>query len=192
MSETLVESNAAQRALIPGFVVNYTPVAMAQRAAKFRAKGRARLISLVIQVLITVALYFWFKPATDDWFFWLLVAGLAYSVLLVVVSFVKMVRSRTATSRVENRPALKVNPAGLVLATSAAGEVVSWEELTSLKGVNKYFNPGPRLAFQWGDGRKWSVPIILLDALPGTIDQAIRAYSRGRFGLDLSAVDELW
>lgn len=192
MSETLVEGDAVQRALIPGFVVNYTPVAMAQRAANFRAKGRARLVGLAIQILITVGLYFWFEPATSDWFFWLLAAGVVYSLVLVVVPFVKMRRARTATSRVENQPALKVSPAGLLLATRPEGEMVSWEELTSLKGVNKFFCPGPQLAFCWGDGRRWSVPIILLDALPGTIDQAIRAYSRGRFGLDLSAVDELW
>lgn len=177
---------------IPGFVVHYTPVAMAQRAAKLRVVVRRRVVSLLISAVVTVGLFFVFDVAVGSGYFWLLVASLAYSVVLLIVSIVKMYRARKTTSKVPHGPALQVDARGLVLATSPEGERVDWEQISLLKGLNRFLNPGPRLQIKWGSQSQWSVPIILLDALPGTIDSAMRAYSRGRFGLDLSAVDELW
>ena len=174
-----------------GMLVSHSPVAMAKRAGGLRAKLLPSWVSLVLSVAISVGLYLWQRPALTDLFTWLLVLPVVISTVRVVTNIVMLRRARIATSRIPLGPAFKIEPEGMVLATCPGGERVAWERITAVHGVDKFFSPGPRFEVLW-DGGRFEVPIIELDAAPSTIDSAMRAYSRGRFGLDLSGVKALW
>ena len=175
-----------------GMLVSYSPVAMAQRAARFRALLFRQWLGVAISVVISVVWWLIFSPELYSLLFWLLIASVAWSLLRVLATIVKLRRARKTTSQVPLGPAFQIDNHGLVLSTVPEGERVGWPEVRLIKGRNKFFNPGPQIEFAWGNNRTWSVAIIVLDAAPGVIDSALRAFSLGRFGLDLSSVDEIW
>ncbi|WIY82318.1 hypothetical protein [Propionimicrobium sp. PCR01-08-3] len=175
-----------------GMLVSYSPIAIAQRAGGIRKNLDRTTIMGVISLIITVALYLYFKPETTSVFFWLLIASAAYTVANIIVKFVQLKRARKSTAQVPLGPAFQIDDHGLVLSTRPEGERIDWEQVTSIKGTNKIVNPGPRLEIHWDENRSWSVPIIVLDASPSAVDSALRAFSLGRFGLDLSSVDDIW
>ncbi|MGB3955984.1 MAG: hypothetical protein WBL05_12000 [Brooklawnia sp.] len=175
-----------------GMMVSYSPVAMAQRAARLRSLLFRQWLGVVISAVISVVWWLIFKPEPDSLLFWLLIAAVAWSLGRVLTTIVKLRRARKTTARVPLGPAFQIDNQGLVLSTVPEGERVDWSQVSRIQGRNKVFNPGPRLEFAWGPDRAWSVPIIVLDAPPGVIDSALRAFSLGRFGLDLSKVDEIW
>lgn len=175
-----------------GMLVSYSPVAMAKRAAGIRKMLNRITVSGLISIVISVALFYLFEVQVGSFFFWVLALSAVYSVVRIIVSFVKLKRARKATADVVMGPAFQIDEQGMLLSTTAQGERISWDRIRSVAGVNKLTNPGPRLKIQWDEDRSWSVPIIILDSTPSLLDSAFRAFSLGRFGLDLSAVDELW
>ena len=48
---------------------------------------------------------------------------------------------------------------------------------------------GPQLTVTRTDGYSLSVPLDQLDVYPATLDSTARAYSGGRFGVDLAALE---
>lgn len=173
-------------------LVSYTPVAMAQRAAKIRSLLFRQWLGVGISLLLGAVWWFLFKPAVFSLLFWLLIGSVTWSVIRVVTSLIKLRRARRTTSQVPLGPAFQIDNHGVVLSSVPSGERIAWPQVRLVKGRNKFFNPGPRLEFAWGVDQVWSVPIIVLDAPPSVIDSAMRAFSQGRFGLDLSSVDEIW
>lgn len=175
-----------------GMLVSYSPVAMAKRAAGIRKRLDRTAIVSIFSLLITGAFYYFFRPEPTTVFFWLLVANAVYTVTRVIVLFVQLKRARKATAQVPLGPAFQIDDEGLVASTVPEGERIGWEQVVSVAGVNKVFSPGPRIEIRWDTDRSWSVPIIVLDAPVSSIDSALRAFSLGRFGLDLSSVDDIW
>lgn len=175
-----------------GMLVSYSPVAMAQRAARFRGLLLRQWLGVAISALISVAWWYLFRPEPYSLLFWLLIASVAWSLARVISTIVKLRRARRTTSQVPLGPAFQIDNHGVVLSTVPEGDRIGWPDVRLVKGRNKLFNPGPRLEFAWQPDRSWSVPIIVLDSPPSVIDSALRAFSLGRFGLDLSAVDDIW
>lgn len=188
MSQTLMRERLAQPAQMPGFSVSFTQKNMAERAADMRSKMNSRLISLAVSIVLTIVFYFIWKPKSDELFFWILIAGLCYSMVMALVSVMKMARARSVSKSIIPGPAFLLDNEGVAF---PSGEKIRFSSIKLVKAVDKRFNPGPNLVFEWQDGRR-SFPIIFLDANPEIIDGILRANSRGRFGMDLSQVDEVW
>lgn len=175
-----------------GMLVSYTPVAMAQRTAKLGRAILRRVIGFAISLAITVAFFIFYTPEPNTIVFWLLISSAVISLGQLVFSIVRRVQARRATGRIPLGPAFQIDDKGIVLATVPEGERIGWPDVRLVKGRNKFFDPGPRLEFAWADDQVWSVPIIALDAPPVVLDSAFRAFSLGRFGFDLSSVDDIW
>ena len=65
---------------------------------------------------------------------------------------------------------------------------VPWEQVAAVVGRGRSLGRGPSLVVTRHDGPAWSVPLSFLDAQAGTIDNAIRVFSGGRKGLDISGL----
>lgn len=174
-----------------GMLINYSPVALAQRTTQLMRQVWLRLVGLVISALISGFWYWYAEPRLDSPIFWLLIGTVVVSLVRLVMAIVQQRLARRSTSRVPLGPAFQIDNHGVVLATSPEGERLGWADVQAIAGRNKRFAPGPMLEFEWGE-RRWSVPIIALDARPAVVDSALRAFSLGRFGLDLSRVDDIW
>lgn len=143
-----------------GMMVSYSPVAMAQRAARFRLLLFRQWLGVAISLAISVVWWLIFSPELYSLLFWLLIFSVAWSLLRVLITIVKLRRARKTTSQVPLGPAFQIDNDGLGARRFRRGS--GWAGRTWLiKGRNKFFNPGPRIEFAWGSDRTWSVAIIV-------------------------------
>ncbi|MDR0417797.1 MAG: hypothetical protein LBH76_10935 [Propionibacteriaceae bacterium] len=164
--------------------VGFNPMAAAERVAHYNGLVRTRLIWLGVAVVICLAIWLWQRsalsgPATMA----LWGVGIALSVVWVVLAVVGRAVANRVLARVGQGVAVRIGRAGIAI----AGAAVSWPEVaavtTSRSGV---LGTGPALAVQTASGGCHRVPFLYLDAKPGAIDAAVRAYSLGSHNLDTS------
>lgn len=172
-------------------VVSYTPVALASRAARLGAATVSRGISAVIGLVIAIVLWQMFKPL-PVWSVVILAIGVAVGIVTFAITLLEQRRVRRIVSQVPRGPALSMERVGLVLDHAGQAEYLEWPRIAAVRGRAKRRAPGPVLEVVRTDGTVWSVPFVLLEVLPGSIDSGIRAYSNGRFSLDMSRCDDIW
>jgi hypothetical protein len=149
---------------------------------------RSRLVSLGISIVILIVIFIW---QHDRFLDNPLPMILVYAVVLlggigwVVGMLIAYRAARRAVAGDRHGVALRVDRRGLEL----AGQPIPWASLGSLETTKGSWPQGPGLRAATTDGRSVEVPLEQLPVLPATLDSTVRAYSGGRFGLDLSALD---
>ncbi|HSN42939.1 MAG TPA: hypothetical protein VLR88_02650 [Propionibacteriaceae bacterium] len=173
------------------FVASYSPVTMAAKVAKRRSLYRRTLRSAIFSLIISAAFYYWQRDTLQSSALgWM---GGVYAVVVGVLAaiYLSLWRARRALGRVGQGQAFRLTARGMELGTSETGRRVDWAEIERL-GAEARPGHDPHLVVVMRDSSRWSVPMNFLDALPGTIDSATRAFSGGRHGLDLSRMDSIW
>ncbi len=166
-------------------VVGYNPLPAAERVAHYQGLVRSRLIWLGIGVVLLLGLWFWLRDQLDVvQTIWLYVIGLAFSGIWLVMAVVLYVGARRALDRINAAKgyAVRVDPQGI----EVAGKRVAWPDVAGIATVRGPLRASARLTLRDSTGASVSVPITFLDTLPGTLDSAIRAYSRGSQWIDTS------
>lgn len=167
------------------FAVRYDPIPAAARVARAHGWVRSRLFSLVATVVVLGAAYRW-VPGADSPVSQLLMAVLVgISVAWLIGAVVSERRSRQYLASLGEGIALRVTRQGV----EVAGTTVSWGDVVALTSAKGRIGEGPNLVVRRRAGEPLRVPFSQLDSLPAGIDGAVRAYSGGRFGVDLSALD---
>ncbi|GEM_PF-3104098 len=181
---------------LPGFIVYRGGSRLSALAAQLGRQLIFRLLNVVISLGLSVALFFAFKAEVGGVFFWFLVFSASVSVLQLVFHLVRWTRVRSHGRKLQPAPELQIDVLGLVIAKDGDGLRLPWHQVRSVRAKNHPLTPGPNLEICWSpDGQqveKWQTPVSYLEAQPTQLDSALRSYSRGRFGLDLSRVDRLW
>jgi hypothetical protein len=166
-------------------VVGYNPLPAAERVAHYQGLVRSRLIWLGIGVVLLLGLWFWLRDQLDVvQTIWLYVIGLAFSGIWLVMAVILYVGARRALDRINATKgyAVRVDTQGI----EVAGKQVAWPDVASIATVRPPLGGSARLMLRDSAGAAVSVPITFLDTLPGTLDSAIRAYSRGTQWIDTS------
>ena len=166
-------------------VVGYNPLPAAERVAHYQGLVRSRLIWLGIGVVLLLGLWFWLRDELDvAQTIWLYVIGLAFSGIWLVIAVVLYIAARRALDRINATQgyAVRVDTLGI----EVAGTRVAWPDVSTIATVRGPLGGHPRLLLRDSAGASVSVPITFLDTLPGTLDSAIRAYSRGTQWIDTS------
>ena len=166
-------------------VVGYNPLPAAERVAHYQGLVRSRLIWLGIGVVLLLGMWFWLRDQLDTAStIWLFVLGLGFSGVWLVIAIILYVAARRALDRINAAQgyAIRVDPQGI----EVAGKTVAWPDVASIATVRRGLGGQPRLTLRDTAGVTASVPITFLDTLPGTLDSAIRAYSRGSQWIDTS------
>jgi hypothetical protein len=166
-------------------VVGYNPLPAAERVAHYQGLVRSRLIWLGIGLVLLVGIWFWQRNQLDTTqTIFLFVIGLAFSGIWLVIAIVLSVFARRALAKVNAAQgyAIRVDPHGI----EVAGKVVTWPEVARIATVRGPLGGQPQLLLTDIAGASASVPITYLDTMPGTLDSAIRAYSRGSQWIDTS------
>ncbi len=174
------------------FQANFTPVQLASQAARYSSGLKRNLWTLVVAGLIFAVLYFVQKPMNElarsllTWF-------IGFSAVLAVVSGVQLAWARRLLGRLGQGMAIRIDPAGIALATDDGLVGVPWSQISAVGAKNHQKPPGPELVVRGLEkGQQWKVPFSYLDVMPGSIDSAVRAHTQGRLQLDLSALDRVW
>ena len=171
---------------IEELAVPWDAVRIQDKVARRRRLVRSRLISLAISVVIMVVIYLWQREQLTGPGIWVIfgtVLGISLVVLAVAVLAYRFARAELA----EAGPgyAVRIGRRGVQVADLAA----PWSEVASLAAVAGRVLRGPRLRLTLTDGRSASVPFDQIDVWPATLDTTARAYSAGRFGVDLTGLD---
>jgi hypothetical protein len=165
-------------------VVGYNPLPAAERVAHYQGLVRSRLIWLGIGVVLLLAMWFWLRDQLDTvQTIWMFVIGLAFSGIWLVLAIVLYLSARRQMDKINaiQGYAIRVDPQGI----EVAGKTVAWPDVAGIATV-RTLGGQPRLTLRDTAGSATSVPITFLDTLPGTLDSAIRAYSRGTQWIDTS------
>ncbi|AXE39664.1 hypothetical protein JS278_02526 [Acidipropionibacterium virtanenii] len=190
-------------------MVAFNPVPAAGRVARHQAT-RWRL-ALEALVLVVVGALVW--AVTRNSFdvgtlLGMLVGWVIVFVVLFSIQNLRLRSARKALLSIDEGTALRVDPLGVAVRRSQrdAGsrtsfadvgahplapelDLVGWNDVTQLAVLGTSMGAGPVLRLEDAAGHRWEVPVSWLDALPGTVDSAARAWSGGRRGLDVSGLD---
>jgi hypothetical protein len=171
---------------ISELVVPYDPGPLGEKVARRRRLVRTRLVSLGITVAVLLLIYFWRRDDMQDAVFVVLFAiVLGISLTLLCVSAARYVAAKRRMARVGSGTAIRIGPPGI----QVAGLSATWPEVVAIGTVKPGLGGGPRLRLITGDGRRGDVPLDQVTIFPATLDSTVRAFSAGRHGVDLSALD---
>ena len=170
---------------ISELVIPYDPGPLSEKVARRRRLVRTRLVSLGITVAVLLLIYFWRRDDMQDAVFVVLFAiVLGISLTLLGVSAALYVVAKRQIGSVGSGTAIRIGPPGI----QVAGLSASWPEVAGIDTVKRGLH-GPRLRLTTWDGRRGDVPFDQVSVFPATLDSTVRAFSAGRHGVDLSALE---
>ncbi len=171
---------------ISELVVPYDPGPLADKVARRRRLLRSRLVSLGITIAILLLIYLWQRENLDGAFFVVLCAiVLGVSLVLIGISAGLLVTAKREFAGLGSGIAVWIGPAGI----QVAGLNASWPEVVAIRTVKGGIGRDPRLRLSTAGGRQADVPLDQISVFPATLDSTVRAFSAGRHGVDLSALE---
>lgn len=171
---------------IEELIVPFDATNAQDKVARRKRMVRSRLISLVITVAILAAIYFWQRDQGNSGGFVALYAVVfGVSAGWFIAYLVAYLRAKQALASVGSGIALRIGRPGV----EVTGTFVPWTEVASLAAVKPGLGRGPQLCLTRSNGETLTVPFDQIEVRPATLDLTARAYSAGRHGVDLAALD---
>ncbi|MDO4783869.1 MAG: hypothetical protein Q3997_02115 [Propionibacteriaceae bacterium] len=167
-------------------VVAFNPALTQARLSRARWAFGFRAVGMALSLGICLFIYFQFGR---DWSLLMTVGmfgvWMSVSAFWLVVSIVSWVGASRDLNRIGVGAAVTLSSSGIGL----NGRRFAWPEVSRVWAAGGYSGAGPKLVVQTYAGDWEQIPFSFLDAMPGTVDAALRAY--GRPGLDLRPLDDL-
>ena len=132
--------------------------------------------------------YGWLNDTTV----WLWLGLIAISAATLSVATLQTTDLAILAASLQQRPALRIDPLGLVLDDASGPVRVPWASVRGIGAQAQSLLPGAQLRVQRDGAPDWFVPFSFLDVMPGTIDSAIRAHTRDQRTLNLASLDRTW
>jgi hypothetical protein len=166
--------------------VAYDPSLLAQKMARRRRLLTSRLISLAITVVLIVGFYLWQQSkGSATTAVWVSLVVVLAAVAWTAVYLVGFLRARRELAGMRSGTAVRIGRFGV----EVGGAVASWPEVVSIKVVKDGLGRSPRLELTRTNGAPGFVAFDQIGVHPATLDSTARAYSGGRHGVDLEALD---
>ena len=171
---------------ISELIVPYDAQSIELKVQRRRRRMHSQLVSLGITVVILAVLYVWQRDQLKGAGF-LVIYGvvLAVPLILFLVFLLGYRQSRKELVTMGSGTAVRIGVPGVQVADVFAG----WPEVASLRAVRGGLGRAPLLRLATTDGRQASVPFDQIPSYPATLDSTVRAFSAGRQGVDLAALD---
>lgn len=167
-------------------VVDYDPTELVAKVERRRRGARSRLVSFVITLVVLGAIYAWrHDTLRGAGFFAVYGLLIAVSAAWWLAFFLAYAQARRALGSVRTGVALRADPYGVTVAEVSA----AWPQVAGLRVVQGGLGRSAVLQLRLVDERTSEVPLDQVAVRPATLDGAVRAYSGGRHGVDLSALD---
>lgn len=166
-----------------GLQIHHNPVPAAERVARWHGVVRSRMIMLAISVALSVAIYLWQRQNVNGLGLVLLVLWNLVPLVWLVVGIVYGQVAKRDLAAVGEGRALRISREGVTTERLD----LPWSDVAGLTAKTRGPGRSPLLVVSATDGRTDAVALDYLDVLPSQIDDAVRAFTSGRLGLDLSA-----
>jgi len=170
---------------IEEMVIDYDLGLVSERAERRRRLFRSRMISLAITVVVVIVLAVWLRSQGHPFGLWLSVVIIAISAAWAIVYYLIYRRARTELGELRPGTAIRIGRSGVEVAGLSAG----WADVAAISAAGGGLGRSPRLSLRLTDGRSASLALDQVTVLPATLDSTVRAYSGGRHGVDLTALD---
>lgn len=171
---------------IEELAVPYDPAPAEEKVRRRHRMFRSRIFSLGITVVVLVALYFFVgRRFNGIAIFGLYGVMLLVSVGWLVAAYLAYRMAKRELAGVGNGIALVIDRSGVQL----AGTRVPWPQVTGLAAVKGPMFGSPLFQLSQQGGEPVAVPFDHLEVSPARLDTVARAYSGGRHGVDLTAMD---
>jgi hypothetical protein len=171
---------------ISELVVPYDPGPLAEKVARRRRLVRSRVFSLGITVALLLLIYLWQREDLQGAVFVVLYALiLGISLALLGAGVALYVLAKREFAALGSGIAIRIGPPGI----QVAGLSASWPEVAAIDTVKGGLGRNPQLRLTTTDGRRANVPLDQVSVFPATLDSTVRAFSAGRHGVDLSALE---
>lgn len=149
-----------------------------------RRRVVARSISMGISVLIWAVIWWFNRENLWAGFWWFLGISLGISGGLLGWSIVRMVLARRSVNALHEGLALGLGRDGIFLEGP-----VPWSAIRAFLVKPAGMGPSATLVVVSKAGTWRTVPLQLLDQTPAAVDNAVRALSGNRLGIDLAPID---
>jgi hypothetical protein len=171
---------------IDELLVPYDPTQLQQKVARRRRGMWSRLVSLAITAVILVLLYVFGGDRLQGGSF-LTVYGVVAAISLAwfVGYLVAWLLARRQARGVGSGTAVRIGRPGI----QVARVFTPWREVTGLTMTAGRWGRSPRFELRRTSGAPVSVPLDQIEVHAATLDSTARAYSGGRHGVDLTALD---
>jgi len=171
---------------ISELVVPYDAALIAEKVSRRRRMMRSRLVSFGITMVVLIGLYLWQRDQLQGVGF-VILSGLILTVsaALFVVFLVRYLQARKELGSVGSGTAIRMGPPGI----QVAGLFAPWPEVASLAAVRGRLGRSPVLQLTTLSGSQAGVSFDQIPTYPATLDSTARAFSGGRHGVDLTALD---
>jgi hypothetical protein len=171
---------------ISELVVAYDRGPLTEKVERRRHLIRSRLISLAITIALLAVIYAWQREAMEGAGFVIIIAVvLGISLAWLAASIVLYVLAKREVKTVGSGVAIRIGPPGI----QVAGLGAPWSQVAVIDTIKGGIDRGPQLRLALADGRQATVPLDQVTVFPATLDSTVRAFSAGRHGVDLSAVE---
>lgn len=167
-------------------VVNFNPIPAAERVANYHGMMRSRAIWFGVALVLCLVLYVWQRDSLSVVSTVLLfVVGLGGSLVWLGFAVVMWQLCRRSLRALGEGVAVRIGRQGI----EVTDRFVAWDQIERVSTQRGPICVGPRLTVVERGRSAYLVPLTYLDALPGTLDSALRAYSGGRVSLDVTHLD---
>jgi hypothetical protein len=167
------------------FVINHAPEAARAKAARLRGALIQRGFSLLLSLGIGVAIYYFFAAQLGDFRQWVIWFSVAPGLVWGSISLAAWLLARAEVRKVGSGPALAVTREGVWITQAW----LPWPMVGALRARPGRLGGSALLVVESREGATHTVALDYLDALPATIDSAVRTLSGGRSWIDLSHLD---
>ena len=157
-----------------------------EKVRRRRRLLRSRLFSLAVTCVVLVVLYLW-RGAEMNGAAIFVIYGLVLlvSVAWVVFYLVGYRRAKDELASIGVGTAVRIDRFGVEM----AGTRTAWPDVVAVAAVRGGLGKSALLQVSRAGGEPLFLPLDQLDVRPATLDMVARAYSGGRHGVDLTALD---
>jgi hypothetical protein len=171
---------------ISELVIPYDPGPLTAKVERRSRLIRTRLISLGITIALLGLIYLWRREDLGGSGLIIIFAiVLGVSLTWLAASIVLYFMAKREMRTVGNGVAIRIGPPGI----QVAGVSASWRQVAKIDTMKGGLDRGPQLRLTLTDGRRAAVPLDQVTVFPATLDSTVRAFSAGRHGVDLSALE---
>jgi hypothetical protein len=171
---------------ISELVIPYDPGPLTAKVERRSRLIRTRLISLGITIALLGLIYLWRREDLGGSGLIIIFAiVLGVSLAWLAASIVLYILAKREMRTVGNGVAIRIGRPGIEVAEVSA----SWRQVAKIDTMKGGLDRGPQLRLTLADGRRAAVPLDQVTVFPATLDSTVRAFSAGRHGVDLSALE---
>lgn len=168
------------------YPVLYNPAPAVERWVQRKRTRNSRVVSIVLSVGISAALWWFYRDDLGDVFWWIAGVSLGLALLQFGWAAAQAVRARRAIDRLHEGLALGIGRGGLY----AHDAYLPWSGVAGITTRPGRFGDSPSLVIRPAGGAPpLTLPLDFLGQKPAAIDGAIRALSGGRAWVDLAELD---